>query len=439
MNTVIQKIKALRRDESTAFTLTVLIVNVGNYAINLLLGRWLGPHLFAEISILSTMILALSFMGLAFQLSLAKYTALEDLEEGLNQNPKIMGLLENTLSVGLVLGTGFLLLSPWIQSFLHFSSIWPLVITGIGIPIYLTMSALRGMHQGRNQFKNLARNYMAEMVFRLVITIVAVGINAYNDLPDMVSIIIALSFLGSFIAPFVYSFKVLKIRKVTISIHKLRIPKDVRYFMLLVGFYELSQIIISYGDFFMVKHFFTSEESGIYASLSLIGRVVYYATWIIVTLLFPKVIHKVKNGQAHRPLFYKSIMITVLISGFITLSCFILAPWIIHTLFGDAFMAAAPYLGPYALATSLFALSNVFAYYYMSLNKYAPVYFALVFGIIQLVLLYRFGSTFSKLILIQTIGLTNLLALLVFYHIKQESGRWIIPLMQKIRLKPTNL
>ena len=58
------------------FTLTILFVNAGNYLYNLLLGRILGPSEFADAAILITLLLVLSFVGMTFQVTTAKYAVL---------------------------------------------------------------------------------------------------------------------------------------------------------------------------------------------------------------------------------------------------------------------------------------------------------------------------------------------------------------------------
>lgn len=54
-------------------------------------------------------------------------------------------------------------------------------------------------------------------------------------------------------------------------------------------------------------------------------------------------------------------------------------------LFGGAYGDAAHLLWYYALSTTIFAAANVFAYYYMSLDKYMPVAISLLAGIVQII------------------------------------------------------
>ena len=55
---------------------SVLLVNGGNYLYNLLLGRLLGPEVFADAALLVTLLLVVSFLGMTFQLATAKFAVL---------------------------------------------------------------------------------------------------------------------------------------------------------------------------------------------------------------------------------------------------------------------------------------------------------------------------------------------------------------------------
>ena len=62
----------------------------------------------------------------------------------------------------------------------------------------------------------------------------------------------------------------------------------------------LGQILISNSDIIMVKRFFEPEIAGQYAAVALIGRIVFFATWSVVTALFPIVARKQQKGESHR-------------------------------------------------------------------------------------------------------------------------------------------
>lgn len=186
--------------------------------------------------------------------------------------------------------------------------------------------------------------------------------------------------------------------------------KKVFLFLGVVAMYEFSQIIINNSDVILAKHFFENKEAGLYASLALIGRVVYFATWTIVTLLFPMVIEKEKKGESHVHLFWSSVAVVSLFGALITLGCFFFDTFIVSILFGEAYLSTAPLLWKYAVATTLFSCANVFVYYHMSLENYTPVYISLAIGLMQIVGIYFIHYNMEAIILVQ-IGLMAIMFL----------------------------
>ncbi len=395
------------------FASTVL-VNLGNYAINLLLGRFLGPQEFAEANILATLVLVLSFTALGFQLTVAKYTAAFNAKDetlnlhGFMQWIRRKGKLFSLITVAfLLLGIAF------IRTYLNMQNYAPLFILFIGIPLYIQMSISRGYFQGVGKFKKLAYTYLAEMLGRLVFTVCLVYFVLQSG-ANWVSEAVAIGFLASFI----FSFLVGRLPKLAKLAGRGNFSyRPVVQFMLIIGLYEFSQILINNSDVILVKHFFENFEAGLYASLALIGRVVYFATWTIVTLLFPKVIEKDKKGEKHIHLFWISLIIVGTIGSSIVLACFLFDNFIIQLLFGEAYLSIASLLWKYAVATTLFSCANVFVYYHMSLNRYTPVFISLLVGCLQIISLYLYHDSIEQVILVQIILMSALLSTLSIFHL----------------------
>lgn len=394
------------------FASTVL-VNLGNYAINLLLGRFLGPQDFAEANILATLVLVLSFTALGFQLTTAKFIAeFKAKEEDFKIATFLLWIRKKSLAFSFILLATLLICIHFINGYLNMQRSIPVLILFLGIPLYIHMSVSRGFFQGMSKFKDLAFTYLAEMLGRLIFTIVLIYLVFKFDLP-WASEAVALGFLASFI----FSFFIGRKAKVQNTASKSQdFLKPVFQFFMIIGLYELSQIMINNSDVVIVKHFFENYEAGLYASLALIGRVVFFATWTIVTLLFPKVIEKEKKGERHIHLFWISLSVVGFIGSGIVLSCFLMDEFIVNILFGSSYLSIAPLLWKYAVATTLFSCANVFVYYHMSLNNYIPVFISLAAGSLQIIGLYIFHQNILEVINVQIIVMSLLILALIPYH-----------------------
>jgi O-antigen/teichoic acid export membrane protein len=99
----------------------------------------------------------------------------------------------------------------------------------------------------------------------------------------------------------------------------------------------------------------------------------------------------------------------------IVLGCAALPELIVRLLFGEAYLAIAPCLWQYAALTALFALSNVFVYYYLSLNHYGPIFLSIAAGIVQIASIMSFHHGFQEIIGCQLVSTGLLLLSLVGY------------------------
>ena len=390
------------------FMLSVLAVNGGNYLYNLILGRILGPEQFADAAVLITFLLVLSFVAMTFQLVTAKFSVL--FEDGLFKS-FISKVYKYAIAVGISLGAIIVIFSKQLQQLFNTSSSNMFVVFGIGVPLYFLMSVNRGVFQGNKEFKLLSITYQAEMLSRLLITLCLLFLFNIQS-----SLVIAIGILISFgfgLIPF--KFKNLRFNtSVVIEASK---TKLVRNFFIITAFYEFTQIIINNSDILLVKHYFESYEAGLYASLALIGRIVYFIAWMFVMLLLPTVVQLKKEGKATAPILFKYVGYIATIASIIILCCSLFPETAITMLFGKSYLPMAPLLWKYALATGLFAISNIFAYYYLSLERYMPVVLSGVFGMLQMGLVIFFHESLEQVVHMQVIAMILLLIFQIIYFI----------------------
>lgn len=197
--------------------------------------------------------------------------------------------------------------------------------------------------------------------------------------------------------------------------------KLVRNFFIITAFYELTQIIINNSDILLVKHYFDSYEAGLYASLALIGRVVYFIAWMFVMLLLPTVVQLKKDGKSTLPILMKYVSYIGMIATSIIVACFFFPYEIINVLFGSSYLEIAPLLWKYASATGVFAISNIFAYYYLSLDKYVPVVLSGIFGMLQVVLVTVYHNSLAEVVHVQIIAMILLLLVQLTYFFLNHS------------------
>lgn len=389
--------------------LSSILVNAGNYGLTIFLARFLGPAAFSEAIVLSTLVLGLSFFGLGIQLTGAKY--LSECET-IDQRKKLVKMLK-TLSIQISLGLVVVmaLLSSWIISFLNFTETIPVFILILCIPFYFLLSTDRAYYQANQTFSKLAWSYMLEMIIRSGITILLI---LGSDIGFATAI--AVGYLCSFLIP------IHKLNEGLSPTSQTRLPEGYYGFFASIMVYELAQLIINYSDLMLVRHFFNSVESGLYGSISTIGKIVYFASWSLVLVLVPKVVELKRKGQSTNGLFVGVLSIVSIVSAGIILSCFFFGQEIIVLIMGNEYAHAGPLLWKYALSTSLFSVANMMCYYNLSLERCWPVSIVLLFGVLQAVLISLFHNSIEVVIMIQISLMSILVALMLVAEVLTATG-----------------
>lgn len=395
------------------FMLSVLLVNGGNYIYNLLLGRILGPAIFAEAALLVTLLLVLSFLGMTFQLAAAKFAVLFENDQwsrfryNMYKAAAVIGVLAMML---------FFFFAPYMQKLFQTTSSSMFIVFAIGIPLYFVMSVNRGIYQGKMAFAKLSTTYQTEMWSRLGITLLLLATLPYEP-ATLVALGILISFFFGMLPTDKNNFKFDKTARLTAENSKM-----VSTFIILTACYEGTQIIINNSDILMVKHYFEATEAGLYASLALIGRVVYFVAWMFVMILLPTVVQRKKDGLATAPILFKYVLIITALSATIVTACWLFPEIIVQLMFGGEYLAISDLLWKYAMATSLFAISNIFAYYYLSLDHYVPVIISGILGISQIALIALFHENLYQVVLVQIIAMAILLLFQLGYFVYKNNS-----------------
>lgn len=404
---------------SALFFISTTIVNGGNYLFNLILGRWLGPALFADVSIIITLFLFLTFITAGFQQTAAKFSAIYSADQ---DGAKLLALRQwlnrRSWAIGvlclLIVGGG----APFWQNFFHTSSAWIFVIFAIGLPFYFVQGIDRGLLQGQMQFGLLAASYQAEMWVRLGVglLLVLIGWAAHGAVLGLTLSIVATWFVAD------WGLRRLQITQAQPNAGigpSLLSPAErqaIFAFALPVLIVETSLILINNSDVLIIKRFFDSVDAGHYAALALIGRIVFFGTWSVVITMFPLVAQKHQRQEAHGHLLWTSLGMVFGVSVAIVGATILMPNLIIRILFGAEYLSIAPLLWLYAVATALFSLANVLINYHLALGNRTGTLFALTAGIVQVVSLIVWHATLDQVVLIQVYVMGALFLSLFSWH-----------------------
>lgn len=376
--------------------ISATLVNAGNYIFNLFLGRWLGPADFADLSLIVTLFLVTSFLTAGLQTPMARFSALYSAD----QNPQAIANARRWLTqLALWIGGGLVIIfaagAPLWSSFFGTSSRLPFVIFGLFVPFYLVQGVDRGLLQGRTHFGWLAVSYQSEMASRLLLSLLLVGFGwAVNGAVWGIS----LSFVATWL--------VARRAGVDLPTAQPLAPatrREVIQYCAPVLVAQLGQILINNSDILIVRRFFMAEDAGRYAALALTGRIVFFATWSIITAIFPIAAQRYRRGEAHRDLLLAALGVVALGSLLIMGAMLFVPNAIVNLLFGPAYLSVAPLLWLYALATMFYALANVVINYRLAIGNTAGSYWGIAAGVAQVLLLWFVHATLSQVVWVQIV------------------------------------
>ena len=389
--------------------ISMTVVNAGNYVYNLILGRWLGPALFADLSLIVTLLLIVTFLTAPIQLTSARYAAIHAADGDADKLASIRRVLWSAaLGLGLTLTFLFIAFASALQTFFHTQSSLPFMIFGLALPFALLQAVDRGMLQGGTRFKQLAISYQVEMWTRLFVSmgLVALGFSVSGAVAG-----ISLSFFFTWLT---VRLAVGKARSAGPAPQSMR--RELLAFAAPVLVSQLGQILINNSDVILVKRFFETSEAGQYAALALIGRIVFFATWSVVTTMFPIVAQKQKLGEPHAHLLWLALAIVAGVSTPIVLLTRFAPHWVVLMLFGEKYLGIANLLWLYALATALYAMGNVVINYRLSLGIGRETGFAIVAGGLQILGILIFHASLAQVVWVQVAVMAGLFISLLWWN-----------------------
>ena len=175
--------------------------------------------------------------------------------------------------------------------------------------------------------------------------------------------------------------------------------------------YSIGSILILAGlnflqnnDVILVKHYFDSNTAGIYASLTVIGRIIFFAASPVSIVMLPICAERYKHGGD----VVKPFLVSLSISAFISL-CGVFVYWlfpklVIGILFGQKYLVAEPYLPLFGAFMFVYTLLYLFGTFFISISKFKQGSLMLVGAIIQILGIHFFHENLYQVITISIIA-----------------------------------
>jgi O-antigen/teichoic acid export membrane protein len=330
------------------------LVSVLNFAYNVAMARMLGPSLFGHATAFATILMMVSALTLSFQLVGAKFIARNETPSA--RKSVYRGLTRRAWFVGLIVGLTLAGGSLPISYYLRLPDPWLMVVLAIGMLFYVPLGVHRGNLQGLCSFPSLATNYIVEAAVKLACSVLLVGLG-YGVFGAVGGI--SASVLAAFILP-----SRAPRQSECSAAEGTFIRASFREGMQAIVFF-IGQVVITNIDILLVKHYFDASIAGHYAAIALVGRLLYYASWSVISAMFP-VSAAAKADEDKKGVLAVPLLVVLLMATVYVLIMALFPDTIMHLLFGASFNIGRDLLALYASATGLYALAVVLMAYEMS-------------------------------------------------------------------------
>lgn len=337
-----------------------------------------------------------------------------------NQNEKAVRLYKITLGftsiIAVFLVLIFIVFSINIKNFLHVDNTVLVAFSGLIVAVGYLSIANTAFLQGLLKFTFISITMVIGSLAKLLIGILLIilGFKVFGGLFAIFTMYLISLLLGFIPLKFIFK-KVNANNSIPI--------KEIISYAVPTSLTVLALTSLTSTDIILVKHFFDPNMAGIYAGLSLIGKVIFYFTGPITMVMFPLLVKRHSKGVDFNNLFYLTIVLVILSSISISVFYFVFPAFVINLFLGGReYSDAIPYLGYFGLFATLFSTLNVLVSFFLSLKKTFISFFVVSAALLQIFLIIIIHDSIAHVIGI-SISVCSLLLIILLLYYSKENGR----------------
>jgi len=374
------------------------------YIYHLVVGRLLGPSAYGElstvISLLGLIFAAFTFFGLV----IVKFVSSAEK----NDYATILSwFVKKAAKFGVVMSLAMFLLSPVLSKFLH-----------INILIFIILSAVfyfgvlgfvyRSFMQGILSFREVVIANNLDVGSRLILGLIFIYLGWS----------VAGAVFGIVLAIFI---SYLYLRRYVLKYHKEKVPKEFKEVQKVFR-YTIPIVVASFAtnslfatDVILVKHYFSAHDAGIYASLSTLGKIIFYGAGPVGAVMFPMVSRRYSQKKTYTKIFFLALLLTSGISLFVIAIYKFFPILSIKILYGNSFTEGARYLFWFGVFMTVFTIASLVINLFLSIEKTKVVFVVVAAAMLQIIGILIFHKTILDVIFVSITASSLMLVVLLLY------------------------
>jgi len=317
--------------------------------------------------------------------------------------------------MGLILLAIYIIFTPLIAKFMNIDDYFGIIIVGLIAYISLVSVLFTGIMNGMQKFIWQNSTGFASTILKFVLAVILV-IMGFKVNGALTAVLIGL-IIGLFLSYIPIKNEIKREKSVKFNLKKIYL------YAIPVFFASILYILIITVDEILVKHFFPSEQAGIYIAAATIGKMIWFGTGFLIGPLLPKVV-ALKSQKKDTAGILRTTLILVIILA--ALGCLILAiaPTLItNTLFGSKYLASTPLILYFGIALGLFSLIQIIMTYNLAMEKFNFIYILLLGVIFEIIGISLFHSSLSEVVKILLATNIFIFAGLLLFNKKEIFGK----------------
>lgn len=328
-----------------------MVANVASYVYHLLMGRFLGPSGYGELSSLLSLLYIFSVPLIVGQTVLVKFVSGFKAHGEIGQAKSLLVSVTRLFIIICLVGFPVvILITPVIRTFLHLSSPFLFIVAYILFIFSLLNTTAGSMLQGYQKFVWFSVFSAGVIVIKVFFSIPFVRWGVLGVLIAAAAASIVNYLLYYFPLRFVLNAKSRPTKLTKRAAFGFAIPT----LLTLLGITSIYST-----DIILVRHFFSAGSAGLYAALAILGKIIFFASSAVTSVIFPVLSEQTAKGNVSKKLIGSAIAAVTVISFGITAVYFLFPDFIVHMLFGNAYAGAGSLLGLFGVFLAFFTIGNV--------------------------------------------------------------------------------
>lgn len=365
-----------------------MVVNVVNYVYHIIMGRLLGPVDYGVLASLYSILYITSIVPSSSSVAIVKFiSSAKDTGETVSIYKSINRLMFY-LAIGLAVV--IVIFSPLASDFLHIQNIWPVVL--VAPIVFFTLISLmnQATFQGLLKFDGVVGTSLISSLIKLSLGVILV-LAGWSVFGAMFGVVLA-AFLS-----YLYSYWYLK-RVLSGSQDYSFSLKKFLFYAFPVLLQALAFTSLFTIDVILVKHFFSSREAGMYAALSTLGKIIFFASSPIAGTMFPIVSRRSTRGESYFKVFFAALLLTISVSIMVVIFYFLFPNIAIGVLYGQAYLSVQSYLAWMGTFLFFYTLSYLLVNFLLSLGRTRVVILPLLAALGQIILIWVWHNSLLQVI-----------------------------------------